>query len=85
MQYVEMRGTDPYGPEVAKEIVSEMFQFNGTFARHHSNLLQRHYRDMVATAQHDLMNHTGYASHGHMRLGMAEVHPLASHFRNKAN
>jgi alkylation response protein AidB-like acyl-CoA dehydrogenase len=56
--------------ETCVDIVNECFHYAGGSALQESNLLQRYWRDINASAQHMAVSNAAYESYGQMLLGM---------------
>jgi alkylation response protein AidB-like acyl-CoA dehydrogenase len=66
----EVRASSIFAADVSVEVAHQCFRFAGGGALQSSNLLQRYWRDVIASAQHGAVSDAGYEAHGQFLLGM---------------
>ena len=66
----EVRACSVYAADVSVEVTNQAFRFAGGGALQSSGLLQRYWRDVLASCQHGAVNDAGYELHGQYLLGM---------------
>jgi alkylation response protein AidB-like acyl-CoA dehydrogenase len=74
----EVRASSVYAADVAVEVTNQAFRFAGGGALQSSGLLQRYWRDVLASCQHGAVNDAGYEAHGQFLLGMTPEVPMAA-------
>jgi len=74
----EVRASSVYAADVAVEVTNQAFRFAGGGALQSSGLLQRYWRDVLASCQHGAVNDAGYEAHGQYLLGMTPEVPMAA-------
>jgi alkylation response protein AidB-like acyl-CoA dehydrogenase len=74
----EVRASSVFVADVAVEVTNQAFRFAGGGALQSSGLLQRYWRDVLASAQHGAVNDAGYEAHGQFMLGMTPEVPTTA-------
>ena len=73
---IEMRSSATYATEVAVDVTSQAFRYEGGRALYNTSVLQRCLRDLNAAAQHFMVNDTSYENHGQFMLGVPGIDPM---------
>jgi alkylation response protein AidB-like acyl-CoA dehydrogenase len=74
----EVRASSVYAADVSVEVTNQAFRFAGGGALQSSGLIQRYWRDVLASAQHGAVSDAGYEAHGQFLLGMTPEVPMAA-------
>lgn len=72
----ELRAAGVLATETAVDIAGQAMKYGGGSALFLDNMLQRCFRDVVASGQHLAVSDTGYEAHGQFKLGMGENVPM---------
>jgi alkylation response protein AidB-like acyl-CoA dehydrogenase len=67
----EIRVAGVMATEIACDVANQAFRFAGGSALHSTNLLQRFWRDVNASAQHHAVSNAAYEAFGQLLLGIA--------------
>jgi alkylation response protein AidB-like acyl-CoA dehydrogenase len=70
-QQAEIRVAGVMATEVAVDVATEAFRYAGGGALQSTNLLQRFWRDINASAQHHAVSNSAYEAYGQVMLGIA--------------
>jgi alkylation response protein AidB-like acyl-CoA dehydrogenase len=74
--HTELRAAGVLATEVAVDIAGQALRYGGGSALFLENMLQRCFRDVVASSQHLAVSDTAYEAHGQFKLGMGESVPM---------
>jgi indole-3-acetate monooxygenase len=72
----ELRAVGVLATEVAVDVAGHAMKYGGGAALFLDNMLQRCFRDVVASGQHLAVSDTAYEAHGQFKLGMGENVPM---------
>jgi alkylation response protein AidB-like acyl-CoA dehydrogenase len=72
----ELRAVGVLATETAVDVASHAMKYGGGSALFLDNMLQRCFRDVVASGQHFAVTDAGYEAHGLFKLGMGETVPM---------
>jgi alkylation response protein AidB-like acyl-CoA dehydrogenase len=72
----EARVTSALVTETCVDIVNQAFHFAGGSALQETNLLQRYWRDINASAQHMAVSNAAYEAYGALLLGIEPAPPV---------
>jgi len=72
----ELRAAGVLATEVAVDVAGHAMKYGGGSALFLDNMLQRCFRDVVASGQHLAVSDTAYESHGMFKLGLGENVPM---------
>jgi alkylation response protein AidB-like acyl-CoA dehydrogenase len=72
----ELRAVGVLATETAVDIAGQAMKYGGGSALYLDNMLQRCFRDVVASGQHLAVSDASYEAHGKFKLGMGEQVPL---------
>jgi alkylation response protein AidB-like acyl-CoA dehydrogenase len=71
----ELRAVGVFATETAVDVAGQAMKYGGGSALFLDNMLQRCFRDVVASGQHLAVSDTSYEAHGKFKLGMGEDVP----------
>jgi alkylation response protein AidB-like acyl-CoA dehydrogenase len=72
----ELRAVGVLATETAVDVAGQAMKYAGGSALYLDNMLQRCFRDVVASGQHLAVSDTSYEAHGQFKLGMGENVPM---------
>ena len=72
----ELRAVGVLATEVAVDVAGHAMKYGGGSALFLDNMLQRCFRDVVASGQHLAVSDTAYEGHGQFKLGLGENVPM---------
>ena len=72
----ELRAVSVLATDVGIEVASQALRYGGGSALHLDNMLQRCFRDIVASGQHFAVSDLQYEAHGMFKLGLGDQVPM---------
>jgi alkylation response protein AidB-like acyl-CoA dehydrogenase len=74
---IELRASALYVTDVAAAVCERMFRHAGARSLFSGNVIERNLRDVLAAAQHNMVNEAVYELHGQVLLGFEDVAPIS--------
>ena len=74
---IELRCAAVFATEVGTEVCRTMFRYAGARALYGGNVIERCLRDVLAGAQHGMVNDAAFEARGQLALGDHDVPPLS--------
>ena len=75
--HVALRVSALYATDVAVAVCERMFRYAGAHSLFSGNVIERNLRDVLAAAQHNMVNEAAYELHGQVLLGVQDVTPMS--------